>query len=134
MLSCPKGGLPTLRHNDIRDLTASLLTEVCSQVIVEPELQPVPDEYPLATSNTHCLDVAMNGFWGGQSEKCFVNVRVFNASNKCSSLSAAYKKHENIKRRAYRQCIQEVEHASFSPLVFSATGGLAHEATIFSIG
>ena len=50
VLSCPKGGVPTLRHNDIRDLTASLLTEVCSQVIVEPEMQPVsnPDEYPLA--------------------------------------------------------------------------------------
>ena len=76
----------------------------------------------------------MNGLWGGQSEKCFVDVRVFNpyaASNKCSSLSAAYKKHENIKWHAYGQCIQEVEHASFSPLVFSATGCLAHEATIF---
>ena len=58
-----------MRHNDIRDLTASLLTEVCSQVIVEPELQPVSnsDEYPLATSNTQDgtrLDVVMNGFWG----------------------------------------------------------------------
>ena len=34
VLSCPKGGLPSLRHNDIRDLTTSLLTEVCSQVII----------------------------------------------------------------------------------------------------
>ena len=47
VLSCPKGGLPSLRHNDVRNLTASLLTVVCSQVIVEPELQPVsyPDEF-----------------------------------------------------------------------------------------
>jgi len=57
--------------------------EVCSQIIVEPELQPVgnPDEYLLATSNTQDgahLDVAMNGFWGGQSEKYFMDVRVFN--------------------------------------------------------
>ena len=28
--SCPKGGFPTIRHNEIRDLTANLLTEVCS--------------------------------------------------------------------------------------------------------
>ena len=35
-LSCPKGGLPSLRHNEIRDLTARLLTEVCHQVQVEP--------------------------------------------------------------------------------------------------
>ena len=136
VLSCPKSGLPTLRHNDIRDLTASLLTEVFSQVIVEAELQPVsnPNEYPLATSNTQDgarLDVAMNGFWGGQSEKCFVNVRVFNPYAASNKLSVAYKKHENIKQRAYGQRIQEVKHASFSPLVFSATGGLAHEATIF---
>jgi len=116
-----------------------LLTEICSQVIVEPELQPVddPDEYSLATSNTQDgahLDVAMNGFWGSQSDRCFIDVRVYNpyaASNKCSSLSAAYRKHENIKRHAYGQRIREVECASFTPLVLSATGGLAHEATIF---
>jgi len=126
-LSCPKGGLPSLRHNDIRDSTASLLTEVCSQVIAEPELQPVdnPDEYSLVTSNTQDgahLDVGMNGFWGSQSERCFIDVWVVNpyaASNKCSSLSAAYRKHENIKRHAYANRI------------FSATGGLADEATIF---
>ena len=53
------------------------------------------------------------------------------ASNKCSSLSAAYKKHENIKCRAYGHRIREVEHASFIPIVLSATGELAHEATIF---
>ena len=29
-LSCAKGGFPTIRHNEIRDITASLLTEVCS--------------------------------------------------------------------------------------------------------
>ena len=43
-LSCPKGGLPSIRHNEIRDLTARLLTEVCSQVATEPELQPVPPD------------------------------------------------------------------------------------------
>ena len=42
-LFCPKGGLPSLRHNEIRDLTASLLTEVCHQVQVELELQAVSD-------------------------------------------------------------------------------------------
>ena len=81
VLSCPKGGLPSFRHNEIRDLTATLLTEVCSQVCTEPELQPVhnPDEFHLSTSNTQegaCLDIAMNGFWGSRSERCFIDVRV----------------------------------------------------------
>ena len=48
-----------------------------------------------------------------------------------TSLSACYKKHENIKKRAYGQRIREIEHASFTPVILSATGGLAHEATFF---
>ena len=67
-LSCPKGGLPSIRHNEIRDLTAKLLTEVCSQVATEPELQPVSsEEFSLSTANTQDgarLDIVMNGFWG----------------------------------------------------------------------
>ena len=42
--SCPKGGFPSLRHNEIRDITANLLTEVCHDVCVEPELQPLTGE------------------------------------------------------------------------------------------
>ena len=50
-LSCPKGGLPSIRHNEVRDLTATLLTEVCSQVATEPELQPVSqEEFSLSTA------------------------------------------------------------------------------------
>ncbi len=37
LLSCQRGGYPSLRHNEIRDLTGTLLTEVCSDVKVEPE-------------------------------------------------------------------------------------------------
>ena len=136
-LSCPKGGLPSIRHNEIRDLTATLLTEVCSQVAVEPELQPVSQQDYPASANIQDgarLDIAMNGFWGGRSERCFVDVRVFNplaASNASSSLASCYRRHENIKKRAYAQRIREEEHASFTPLVMSASGGLAHEASDF---
>jgi len=35
------------------------------------------------------------------------------------------------KKRAYESCIREVEHSTFTPLVFSATGAMGHEATIF---
>ena len=69
-LSCPKGGFPTLRHNEIRDLTADLLTEVCNDVCVEPELQPVlPQQLTGATANRQDgarLDISANGVWGGE--------------------------------------------------------------------
>jgi len=35
------------------------------------------------------------------------------------------------KKRAYEQCIREVEHSTFTPLVFSATGGMEKETTTF---
>ena len=39
-LSCPKGGFPTLRHNEVQDLTANLMAEVCHNVCTEPHFQP----------------------------------------------------------------------------------------------
>ena len=36
----------------------------------------------------------------------------------------AYRQHESLKRRQYER-VREIEHGSFTPLVFSATGGMA---------
>ena len=137
-VASPKGGFPTIRHNEIRDLTANLLTEVCSDVCVEPELQPITGETLTgATSNAQDgarLDIAANGFWGGRFERTYFDVRVFNPhapSNRHSNLSSCYRKHESLKKRAYEQRIRKVKHASFTPLVLSATGGMAAEATVF---
>ena len=137
-LSCPKGGFPSIRHNEIRDLTANLLTQVCNDVRIEPELQPITGESLTgASSNVQDgarLDIAANGFWGGRFERTYFDVRVFNPyapSNRQSSLSSCYRKQESLKKRAYEQRVREVEHASFTPLVLSATGGMANEATVF---
>ena len=70
VFSCPRGGFPSIRHNEIRDITANLLTQVCHDVLVEPELQPLTGEVlALRTSNATDgarLDVSMKGFWGGR--------------------------------------------------------------------
>ena len=124
--SCLCGALPSIRHNDIRDLTARLLTEVCPNVAIEPDLQPLTGEM-LSHRTSNCeegarLDVLAHGFWG-----------VFNPlapSNCRSSLNATYRRHETIKKRSYEQRVREVEHGSFTPLVFSASGGMAPAATI----
>ena len=44
MLWYALSGLSTITHNEIRDLTASLLTEVSYYVAIEPSLQPVTTE------------------------------------------------------------------------------------------
>ena len=61
----------------------------------------------------------------------FVDVRVFNSSNRQQSLDKCFLKHEKEKKRAYEVRVREVERAFFIPLVLSATGGLAKEATNF---
>ena len=43
-LCCSKSGFPTHRHNEIRDFTASVLTEVCHDVCTEPPLQELAGE------------------------------------------------------------------------------------------
>ena len=42
--SCARGAFPMIRHNEICNLTATLLTEVCHDVCIEPELQPISNE------------------------------------------------------------------------------------------
>ena len=136
--TCPKGGFPSLRHNEIRDLTANLLTEVCHEVQVEPTLQPISGEqFRQASLNTEegaRLDISMCGFWGGRCEKTYIDVKVFNPhapTNRSSNPPAIYRRHEKMKKRSYEDRIREVEHSSFTPLIFSATGGMAHEASTF---
>jgi len=38
-----------------------------------------------------------------------------------------YRQHENEKKRMYANRVMEVEQATFTPLVFTATGGMAEE-------
>ena len=43
-MSCKKGGLVSICHNDIRDLTANILRELCNDVKVEAKLIPLTVE------------------------------------------------------------------------------------------
>ena len=130
-LSCSCGGFPSIRHSDIRDLTAKLLTEVCHNVATEPPLQPITGErLSHRTSNSEDrahLDVCAQGF-GDRHQRAFFDVRVFN--HFAPSPITSYRHHETLKKRYYKQRVHEIEHGSFTPLVFSATGGIAPGATI----
>ena len=77
------------------------------------------------------LDIAANGFWGGRFERIFFDVRVFNPHVPSNRHSNCYRKHELEKKRQYEQRVREVKHASFTPLVLSATDGIANQATVF---
>ena len=132
-LTCPCGSFTFIRHNEIRDLTASLLSEVCHGVRIEPDLQPLTGEtlsHQTANRQDNArLDIQAQGFWGERRQDAFFDVRVFNphaSSNHHSTPGACYRRHEREKRRSYDERIREVEHGSleFTPLVFSATGSM----------
>ena len=44
--------------------------------------------------------------------------------------STCFKSHDREKRRVYEQRVREVERASFTPLVFSALGGMSRPTEI----
>ena len=136
-LCCKRGGYVIMRHNKIRDLTAALLCEVGTCVKVEPNLQPITDSEevfdrrsPNVKENSR-LDVKCKGFWNAMQDTLF-EVRMFNplASSYCNNtIPVLFKANERTKRSYYEHRVIEVEHGSFTPLVFAATGGMGSAAT-----
>lgn len=138
-LTCGKGGYVIHRHNEIRDTTASLLKEAprVHSVEVEPQLQPLTgEELHGRTANVEDasrLDLKCKGFWNC-SQDAFFDVRVCNplaSSYQNLSTEAMLRRNEREKQRAYEQRVREVEHGSFTPLVFAVTGGMGPSASIF---
>merc|ERR1711973_215798 len=79
------------------------------------------------------LDIRAKEFWR-RGQNAFFDVRITNAENASqqnSSLKAILKKHELEKKRLYNRRIMEVEHGSFTPLVFTTSGVMSHECSVF---
>ena len=51
-LFCRKGGLVITIHNELRNLTAEMVREVCKNVVIERLLTPLTREELLKSSNT----------------------------------------------------------------------------------
>ena len=129
---CKRGGLVIQRHNEIRDLQAELLDMVCYDVQVEPALQPITGEELDRGANQAPdarLDVHCRGFWERQ-RAAFFDIRVCHPnadSYKDLSPKQIYRIHENEKKRKYNSRVTEIEQGTFTPLVFTTTGGMADE-------
>ena len=64
-LSCKKGGFVAHRHDGVRNLLTSLLSQVCKNVQVEPHLQPLGNEVMNLRSATTSSDVRLDVKAGG---------------------------------------------------------------------
>ena len=111
-MSCKKGGFVTIRHNDLRDLTAKILSEVCNDTKIEPKLVPLSGEdlsnQTANRSNEARLDVRASGFLE-RGQQTFFDLTVFDP-NACrylnKSLQQCHVTNENkIKRTSKPWCI-----------------------------
>ena len=134
---CKKGGFVCIRHDEVRDLTAQMLKEVCHDVTIEPVLLPLDGEHlahrTANASNEARLDVSARGFWT-RGQKAFFDTRIFDPmarSHRDLPLEAAHRRNESEKTRAYEERIQNVDQGSFTPLVFTTSGGMGPRARAF---
>ena len=136
-LNCQRGGFVIIRHNEVRDLTAELLAEVCNDVATEPSLTPLSgEEFTSRTTSreddARC-DVAARGFWV-RGSKAFLDIRVFNPMARSYAnqpLATTYNSLERAKKAKYNERILNIEHGTFTPLVLSCFGGMGTEASRF---
>ena len=132
---CQSGGFTIQRHNEQRDLEAEMLRVVCNDVAVEPVLQEVTGETLNHGANkapVARLEIHARGFWKGQ-RSAFFDVRVCHAnadSYRDLTPKQIYKKHENEKKRKYAERVMKIEQGTFTPLVFTTTGGMAGDECV----
>ena len=138
-MNCERGGFLFIRHNELQDITAEILTEVCSDVMKEPPLQPLSGEcfnyHSANIKNNARADIAASGFWS-PSHRSFFDVSVYNPFTSVyskSKLKACHRRNELEKWRQFEERIRTVEHESFTPLVFTTAGGMGQLATTFYI-
>ena len=110
-----------MRHNEIRDVEASLIREVCHDVQVEPALIPLNGQQFHASANHIArLDVSDRGLWAPM-ERAFFDVRIFHPntdSNRSKSLPQLFNIHEAEKKRTYNQSMNmQRSHPWCFPLV-----------------
>ena len=69
------------------------------------------------------------GFWE-RGQQAFFDLWVFNPNACCyhnKSLQECYVMNEQEKKRAYNERILQVDHGTFTPLVFSVNGSMGRE-------
>ena len=122
-----------MRHNRVRDLEASILRDVCKDVKVEPELMPLGNSSTTSSNVAEKarLDVSAVGIWSPM-ERTFLDVRVVHPnapSYRDKKIEKIYEQNKKEKKRTYNQRVIQVGKASFTPLVFTTSGGMGPDIT-----
>ena len=139
-LDCPLGGFQIFRHNTLRDTFSEFFKKAgYKDVRTEHQLAPMPPEMQRRTrggvvrstdGDEARLDISAVGVWGAM-QRAFFDVRVTNPlapSYAQRNLDQHLKNEEQSKKNDYNRRVLEVERGTFTPLVFSISGGCGKEA------
>ena len=127
---CQTGGFIHMRHDESKNLFASLCSQVFNDVEVEPKLLPLSGEQmrlkSAKTADDARSDVRVRGFFKRQ-QSAFFEFRG------CHPLAQSYIKKdpealfESVRKtraREYKQRISDVDCGSFTAMVFTSTGAV----------
>ena len=129
--NAPKAGISTY-DNEIRDVFANLMDDVCHDVQIEPKLQSLDKEIFPSNSTTidddARLDIKANGLWGSRFNRTFFDVKIFNPHAKScpKTIKESYKYYESIKRNKYEKRIRKTETAASTHWFLLAWAVLGH--------
>ena len=122
-LSCKKGGLVSLRHNEIRDAVGDIASLLWANVHREPVIrEPVNEETALVA------DLLVRGVWSPQRDASF-DIRVTDTdsiSYRTRTPQAILASAEREKKQKYHRACED-RHICFTPLVTGVDGALAPE-------
>ena len=130
-LNCKRGGFVIMRHDNVRDFEANLLRKICNDVETEPRLQPLEGEGVNGLAGDDARpDIRARSAWRN-AQNAFFDVCITNtdcASQRHLSDEQILRIHENDKKRSYNDRIMNIEHGTFTPLVYTVNGGAGPEA------
>ena len=133
-VNCKRGGFVVMRHSNVRDFEANLLKTIQNDVEIEPVLQKIDNvRIDGRTGDEARPDIRARVVWR-QGQNAFFDILLTNVNNnsqKNQTVETILKKHEKEKKRAYKSRIMKEEHGTFTPLVFSLTGGEGPGAFMF---
>ena len=99
------------------------MSSVCIDVEIDPLLRESSNEQLSKGANNAAdatLDIHPGGFRSPKADTC-----------KDLELSNIHKLHEEVKKGKYAERVNIIEHGTFTPLVFTTTGGMRKECKIY---
>ena len=124
-LNCNKGSFVTIRHNNIIDYEANLVAKIHTDVETELYLQSIEGEIVNGIPGDNARpNVRAKGVWRDGQNVLF-DVRITNTNSAAQhnvKIERVLLRHKTEKKQEYNRQIMNIEHGTFTQLVFSVSG------------